>query len=1137
MAELIPDLPIRKEALSPGESFHVESPAGAGKTSLLTARFIHLLAQVNHPQEILALTFTNKAANEMLERIRTILHLAEQDVSSESVWINELLIVAKKALKKHAANKHLFQAPDGLQITTFHSFCNQIIRQAPAEAQVPLEGTIISEEEQEELILEAIGTSQQTLLALPSSDPSRKALERILLYLNNNWKALSSDLAQLTAQRDLLMDLLDVVRKHPVPDHLDRVQRERLGFFISHHLQALKELMTSTDLGRQWLPFYNHLVLKEAEVFNQIPTAIPGNEWHDLPAWQGIAEMCTTKSGTARKQFGPKNGFYSGFKQTTWGQYLEYLPLPILELLQKIKQLPPPETSPVDVELLFDLILLIGQVVDQYRRLCLRRGAIDFVELEQAALRVLGSEVPTDLQLLLDQRINHILVDEFQDTSLNQWLLIQYLCAGWSPGDGRTLFIVGDPKQSIYGFRKAEVSLFLKARNGLPLPGQGTLPLKPIYISTNFRSRKKIIDFVNNLFSLTIMAHPNREADEVPFLEAKVAPEMSAKDPGQIKLTLFSKEEPSNLSRLKEAAWLAKEVKQAGQDPQNGSIGILLFARTHLSLYLKALYEQGLQVQVQEGLFLRDRPEVMDLLSLSKALVRPHDDLDWAALVRSAWCWVGLDELYQISRVSAPSFAEKIKIFSQNPQAPESVKNLGRVLAYYQNQVGGLPLHRVVQTVWEELSGPAAVAERFGLSGVCNCRQFLQLLFQAEKGIPEETLSQLEFRLASAYAPADPLASRSKVTIMTVHHAKGLEFDTVFLPHLDRSPLGGGQRDEPPYILERLPGEREEHLIGLRPDRRTKDDPGVYGLLKRLRKERRLGEAKRLYYVALTRAKKILNISGVVSIKEDEEKAPDHSLLWYLLNHPGYEEYLEILYDPPLPEVIKEPAQPGVNEEISPLPFASEPIPYRIILPSGLHEHGLLPEEIDGTKDVLPEEFNEPEAKARGTIIHRIFQHLAEGKKLPTEKALIQALIEEGVDLKTATEMAPQLLAEVGACLQEDFCAFILRRDYSFAASEWALEDQLDDRTLRSGVIDRIVFDGKEWFLVDYKTTPLTEGLSIETFLQEQAAFYRDQLLAYQEMLAHARSIDPALIRLFLYFTALQKGYEIKESTTVRESR
>ncbi|MCJ7833130.1 MAG: PD-(D/E)XK nuclease family protein, partial [Deltaproteobacteria bacterium] len=174
------------------------------------------------------------------------------------------------------------------------------------------------------------------------------------------------------------------------------------------------------------------------------------------------------------------------------------------------------------------------------------------------------------------------------------------------------------------------------------------------------------------------------------------------------------------------------------------------------------------------------------------------------------------------------------------------------------------------------------------------------------------------------------------------------------------------------------------------------------------------------------------------------------------------------------------------------------------------------------------EEFKSPFGKERGTVTHRILEHLTLGKNPPLEKAVIQALIAEGVVSEAAREMAGPILEEVSTCQQEPFCANILRTDHPFSACEWALEDQMDDRTVRSGIIDRIIFDGKEWLLVDYKTTSLPEGMPVETFLQEQAALYRDQLSAYREMLAHARSVDPALIRLFLYFTALQKEYEIK---------
>ena len=1124
------DQSVRLEALSPGQSFHVESPAGAGKTSLLTARFIHLLALVDHPKEILALTFTNKAANEMQARIRFLLQQADAGLPLSSDWAKALQPQVEAALKKHRRHNHLFQSPDGLQVMTFHSFCYQLIKQAPIDARVPLESAILDEADQQELIREAVKETQNQLMARPSSDPGRQALEHCLLYMNNNWSALADDLARLIAQRDLLLDLIREIQSNPGLAHLDQVLRDRLGTLVGFTLQDLGRQFGSSELGSNWRSLYDDLANRKAGFSKNLSSRLPDIGWEDLTTWQAIASLCITREGRARRRFGPAGGFYSGFGKTAFAGHIENLPEGVLRLLQKTRRFPAPGTGPPDLSLLFDMILLVGQALEQFDLFCRRQGGLDFVELELAALRALqGNDGPADLQLVLDQRLNHILVDEFQDTSHNQWQLIQSLCAGWSPGDGRTLFIVGDPKQSIYGFRKAEVSLFLKAREGLPLPGTGLLPLKSLYIGTNFRSRRGLVQFVNDLFSRTIMADPNREADEVDFQGSLAAPEMTNLDPGEIRLALFPKgqEEKHQASRHREAAWLAQGVKKIREAFPGDSLGILLFARTNLPFYLESLYEHGLQVQVQEGLLLQERPEIMDLLSLTRALVRPQDDISWLSLIRSAWCWVNLDQLYQAARFPAPSFCEKILGWAETGGTPEPVRLLGLVLRRSLEGVGRLPLHWVVEKAWEKLSGPRFVGERYGATGVSNSRTFLQLLLEAEKAVPEETLKRLEFLLSEAYAPPDPMASRTAVQIMTVHRAKGLEFDRVFIPHLDWSPASGGRWESPLYLLERLPGGSEGHLIGLRPDRRTKEDEGIYGLLKRMKKERKLGESKRLFYVALTRAKKALHLSGLAKMVEEEYKPPTSSLLSYILDHPGKEEFLEILENPPLADTPPGKTRPDYPEDLPSLPFFPEPIPYRIQLPSQMSKQTFIPEILDRLEEVSLEEITDPLARARGIIIHRIFQDLSLGKEPPTPAAVAQALMAEGLDWETASMTSADLLEEVAACRNESFCLSILGSDFPFAASEWGLEDRLDKGTIRSGVIDRIVFDGKEWLLVDYKTGRLPDEMAVKDFLEQQAALYRDQLLAYKEMLAKAKSVEPDRIRLFLYFTALQKAKEV----------
>ncbi|MEW5948752.1 MAG: UvrD-helicase domain-containing protein [Thermodesulfobacteriota bacterium] len=1155
------DIAARTRALSPDKSFHVESPAGAGKTSLLTARFIRLLSVVDHPHEILALTFTNKAANEMRERIGFLLRQAKKATPSSDPWIDSLLPYAREALKRHTRHINLLKSPDGLRIMTFHSFCLLLIRQSPWEAQVSFDAVVAGDEDQGDLLTGAVQNTQQQIFGLPPDDPLRQALKQRLLHMNNNWPALEAELRQLIARRDLLADLITEVKAAPDKDRLARTLAGRLSAFISYRLAELRSSFAATELGSNWSFLQAHLHENnppksphtplwkrgaggdlKGGMGGFIPASIPGSAWDDLPDWLVIANLCLTKDGKPRKQFRIADGFCKNFGETHWAECIKNLPERVASHLRSLRELPLPDTPLTDPEALFDLILMVGKTIQAYNTLCRGRGVMDYVELELAALRALGGEdTPADLQLLLDRKIWHILVDEFQDTSRNQWHLLQRLCAGWQPGDGRTVFIVGDPKQSIYGFRKAEVSIFMEAREGIPIPGQGYLELTPVNLTTNFRSCAGLIDFTNEVFGRTVMARPDEEVDEVPYQAFLPAPGKEGR--GRIVLATFTKNDGSpamadrrpDEARCREAGWLAGEVKRISANCDDKTIGILLPARTYLAAYLKALTGEGLQVQVQEGILLKERPEVVDMHSLALALARPHDDLAWTSLLRSAWCWVGLDILYAVSGQEGTAWKEKIGIFHTNPSAPETVKRLWESIAPRMSEVGRRPLARVVGAIWEDIEGPAAVCARFGPAGVENCRRFLKILTDAEAGIPEETISRLNLLLETAYAPPDPLSVRSPVQIMTVHRAKGLEFDALFLPYLDWNPLGGSGKDSPPYLLEYLPGSAGEHLIALRPDRRLKKEDKTYNLLKEIRKKRQLAESKRLFYVAATRAKKELYLSGLVTERDGESSATKNSFLSYLLAHTGLKARAEYLPNPVLSVTgMATPAISIKSELPEPIPFTPERLPYQIISPSSLAHFPFSIPGGEGKGEGVSAAGIDGYSLARGTVIHRLFEHLGKGKTLPTERAVAAAMLAEGIDEHTSQGSAKGILAEVEACLKEEFCAYILRPDHPFAAGEWMVEDQpvvdapgRETGTVRSGIIDRVVFDGAYWWLVDYKTTPLPSGIGLEEFLKEQEMLYRRQLLTYREMLAQQKQIDPVKIRLLLYFTAIQKAHEI----------
>ena len=482
----LPDEQTRNEALDIRRSFHLEAPAGSGKTWLLIGRFLRLLAEIDHPHEIVALTFTNKAAGEMRQRIRDFLAKTEKGEVPQHPYEQVLLQAATAARERQPA--HRLQAPDGLRIMTFHGFCLHLVQRAPLEASVPPGSKVMPDEEQQQLRLQVAARTIQELLRRPPGDPLRLAVENRLLRLNNNWLALRDELADLLEKRDLLDDLLTLMGRHPDKEQLEEILTERLEFLLKLRLDKCRVAFGATSLGSNWSNFVGHLQKYGAEAADRLPDILPPADGSRLENWQEIATTLTTLEGKPRKRLGPATGFYKGFNNTTWATSIQELSPASLQYLQDIKGLPLLVDGIANLDTLYDLVLVVGEALNRYRSICRQRSVLDYVELEQAALRLFDQENPTDLQLFLDRKIKHLLVDEFQDTSRSQWLLLQQLCSGWQPESSRTLFVVGDPKQSIYAFRKAEVSLFLEATKGLPLSGQDLFPLESLQLLANFRS-------------------------------------------------------------------------------------------------------------------------------------------------------------------------------------------------------------------------------------------------------------------------------------------------------------------------------------------------------------------------------------------------------------------------------------------------------------------------------------------------------------------------------------------------------------------------------------------------------------------------------------------------------------------------
>jgi ATP-dependent exoDNAse (exonuclease V) beta subunit len=187
---------------------------------------------------------------------------------------------------------------------------------------------------------------------------------------------------------------------------------------------------------------------------------------------------------------------------------------PFVAALQDLRALPPVAYDPTQWAFIEALAALLPLALAQLELTFRRYGAADFTQLAQGAIQALGEpDAPTDLALALDYRIQHLLIDEFQDTSFTQFELLRRLIAGWQPGDGRTLFAVGDPMQSIYRFREAEVALFLRARHG----GVAGLALTPLTLQVNFRSQGALVQWVNNVFEQVLPQREDERSGAVSF--------------------------------------------------------------------------------------------------------------------------------------------------------------------------------------------------------------------------------------------------------------------------------------------------------------------------------------------------------------------------------------------------------------------------------------------------------------------------------------------------------------------------------------------------------------------------------------------------------------------------------------------
>ncbi|TDI81221.1 MAG: DNA helicase UvrD [Betaproteobacteria bacterium] len=1140
----IPDFADRSRALDPACSFIVQAPAGSGKTGLLIQRYLVLLAHVDAPEEIVVITFTNKAVAEIRERVLTALAQTDNIFKTEQ----EKLIckLAGAVLQRDAqAGWQIVKNPTRLRIQTIDSLCASLTRQMPILSEFGFQ--LESIEDASDLYLEA---ARATIDLVRKNKVVMQDVERLLEHLDNDVTRIEKLLSKILEQRDHWLRHIHKGKDREVLEvGLKNVRHEALKRISCIYPESMQDELIK-------LARYAATNLKDSGSNSPLVTCeklstLPGSEEHDVPLWRGIAELLTKEDGDWRAKHNVSNGFPLGKtkdekeKAKLWrGRALTLISKlkendTLLQGLHDLRVLPPPTYTDTQWEVLGSITRLLPHAVAQLKLVFQTQGKVDFTEVAQGALRALGKpDAPTDLALALDYRIRHLLIDEFQDTSISQYELIAKLTAGWELGDGRTLFVVGDPMQSIYRFREAEVGLFLRAR----AEGIGSVALEPIILHANFRSQRGIVNWVNNTF---VQIMPVKEEDipagAVSYTKSVATYEVLAGNAVSVH-PFFNKDHAA------EAAKVVEIVEQAQRDDPSATVAILVRNRAHLrDEILPQLREAGLRFRAIGIEELGHRPVVQDLLALTRALAHLADRLAWLAVLRAPWCGLILADFHVlVSKQTAhvPNAAngaensvkegiqtvwemlnDEARILAVSTDGAARLLRMREVLSNCIDNRNRQSLRTTVEAAWLSLGGPACVKDATDIE---DAETYFDYLEEHEEAGGISELAAFEKGLAKLYALPD-LEANNTLQIMTIHKSKGLEFDYVIIPGLGRPP---------PSSEKKLFMWMEHHAdLLFAPIQETGADSDlIYSWLEKLDREKEHFEDERLLYVAATRAKKFLHLLGNTGLSSD----------------------IDGVIEPKLP------AGKSLLSKLWPVvqPFFAEAVSQEKFLNTSLHDRKEIGEEGERSIDqsqrlrrlasgwVLPSapsrvkwrrpqdtvrtqeiEFSWAGETARhiGSVVHRWLQHIAKDEVIGWDMVRVEGLRNTFKQNLIACGMSgsDSDMESAVACITT-----ALIHTVSDTRGQWLLGPQQDaqnelrmttiiDGELMNLVIDRTFhsMDGHRW-IVDYKTSS-HEGADLEFFLDREQERYRVQLNRYAALM---RKIDDQPIKLGLYFPLL-KGW------------
>ena len=1124
------DFAQRELALDIQQSWIVQAPAGSGKTGILVYRLLKLLAIAQKPAEVLAITFTKKAAKEMRDRLLELLQAANDQQTSQDVYEQHGLELAQAVLANDA--KHgwrLLDMPQQLNIETIDALCARLVSTMPWLSRLgDRPNTVENANSHFEFAIE-----QLLLELLDQENDVHTELRELLLSLDNNFRKTRQLLKPMLACRDqwlrhflgknLQQSRMDfeetwqtiseeilIKLAESVPTGVKDTIIELAHFGAKNRLATESE-KSPRERDYKKLEFSSKIFLDEQR--------FPRADFADLDLWFGVRDFLITTSAKLRSPRGitktigflPKTAEKERFIDLL--NSLENHPA-FIEQLIYLENIPPATYSDEQWRKILVLEKVLRRLLAHLQLRFHNSKECDFSEVALRANQALQDlEQPTDLALRMDYRIQHILVDEFQDTSHSQFTLLENLTRGWQQGDDRTLFLVGDPMQSIYRFREADVGLFVKLAEGR---GElNDIELNSLVLSENFRSKKYLVDWFNTVFAPNFPAENNETNGAIKYSAAS-----SHKENGQ--MPAFS----AFHSPEDEAEHIVSLVQQALARGDK-KIAILVRSRTHLSPILPALNAAKIPYQGVDIHPLASNQEVLDVISLCKAIVRLDDKVAWLCLLRGPMVGLHLADITYLAAGKDVVVWEQInnpnRIAKLSDQGQQRVKRFQQVMKSALRQKHHVSLAAIVQWAWQTLGG----ADCLETLSVDDLDVVWSLIRELEQGGDIEKIAELDQSLQGLFAQtaASDDGAEQQVLVSTMHKSKGLQYDTVILPSLTRK--GANQDKDILRWAEVIDKHGRDRLLlaALNSPSQSKEKNTHYHYLQTLEKQRDANEQLRLLYVACTRAQSHLHLSGIfIHDKQGELKPKNQSNsliqgIWTQV-HDQFTLNEKIDED----EIVK---------QIPDQTLKALPVGYQIAPAVNVawQPQQMLTSAVKRDNNIEQEfEWASQTAQATGIVLHNFLEHFSHevlsiniDEQLKAKwRAELQAMQLDTQQINTSVKRLSQAVKNIqqdpkGQWIFADHLHQEVRNEFAISI--------LDDGQINQYRIDRTFIDQDNirW-IIDYKSSIHFDD-DVGEFVDQQLIErgYKQQLERYAQAFSQ---LESRLIKIAIYFPLLQQWRE-----------